>query len=222
MPTLSTRRLFVLSPAYVGGERAKLLLNPKAPFPLARQFQSEGLPISAAFSFASGLYFRGKIAYAARFARPGFDTVRVITSNRGLLDPDTIIGPRDLEAFGTTEIDATDSRYYQPVKTDAIKLLKAIGPEAPVILLGSIATPKYRRVFLEVFGANLLFPVDFVGRGDMSRGALLLRASRDGRELPYGSVQGAVLTGKRAPSINRDRAVTGEGTTKSRAGRARK
>lgn len=69
------------------------------------------------------------------------------------------------------------------------------------MLLGSIATAKYRDVLIECFGERLVFPADFVGRGDMSRGALLLRAAREGRELPYAKVEGAVLKGRRAPRI---------------------
>jgi hypothetical protein len=47
-------------------------------------------------------------------------------------------------------------------------------------------------VLLDVVGERLLFPTDFVGRGDMSRGALLLRAAREGRELAYEPVAGAL------------------------------
>ena len=48
-----------------------------------------------------------------------------------------------------------------------------IGPECEVVLLGSIASAKYVDVLTDVFGERLLFPIDFVGRGDMSRGGLL-------------------------------------------------
>jgi hypothetical protein len=191
-------RIFLLSPAFVGGERAKLLLNPLADFDRARKFRSEGLPLSDVFSFASGLYFRGKIAYANRFARAERgDVVRVITSNRGLMDPGTIVGPAELLAFGTTDIDDADSLYHEPLRRDAAPFAENVA-----ILLGSIATPKYRRVLLEVFGSRLLFPGDFVGRGDMSRGALLLRATQAGKELAYLKVNEAVLTGRRAPKVS--------------------
>lgn len=197
-------RIFLLSPAFVGGERAKLLLNPRADFDRARRFHSEGLPLSEVFAFASGLYFRGKIAYATQFARPDRgDVVRVITSNRGLMDPDTVIGPDDLRAFGATEIDEADPLYHGPLRRDAASFAGKNAPFGVAILLGSIATPKYRRVLLEAFGPKLLFPGDFVGRGDMSRGALMLRAAQAGKELEYLRVHDAVLTGRRAPSVNR-------------------
>jgi hypothetical protein len=54
-----------------------------------------------------------------------------------------------------------------------------------------------------VFGRRLVFPSTFVGRGDMSRGGLLLRHARDGRELEYEPVVGAVRHGKRPPKLER-------------------
>jgi hypothetical protein len=64
-----------------------------------------------------------------------------------------------------------------------------------------VATGKYVDVLLDVIGERLLFPVEFVGRGDMSRGALLLRAAEAGRELTYEPVAGAVRRGRRAPKL---------------------
>jgi hypothetical protein len=199
MPARLPPRLFLLSPAHVGGTRARFLLSPKSPFPLAVRFHTEGAPLAEVFTFASGLYFRGKIAYAAHFADPRRgDLVRVITSNAGLVDPATPISPRDLQAYGLTDIDPADPKYHGPLRRDARKLARKLGASAQAILLGSIATPKYRDPLLAVFGPRLYFPSDFVGRGDMSRGALLLRAARAGHELPYQRVADAVLTGRRA------------------------
>ena len=195
-------RLFLLSPAHVGGLRAQLLLNSKAPFPLARQFHQTGLPIATVFTFTSGLYFRGKITYANQFGRTANgDIIRVITSNDGLVDPNEVIGPRELRAYGQTEIDPKDPRFHEPLRRDAQLLARRLGRKGQAILLGSIATPKYRGVLLDVFGDRLFFPSDFVGRGDMSRGGLLLRAAAAGRELPYAPVQDAVLTGRRAVRV---------------------
>ena len=199
MPPRPSPKLFLLSPAQAGGVRAQQLLNPRASFALARKFQNGGLTLAEVFAFSSGLYFRGKITYATRFAgNAAGGLVRVITSNAGLLDPNTVIGPRELIAFGATEIEVSDPKYHQPLRKDAKLLAQSIGTNGTAILLGSIATPKYRDLLLEVFGDRLHFPTDFVGRGDMSRGALLLRAAGTGQELSYESVRGAVLTGKRA------------------------
>jgi len=201
MPALVSRRIFLLSPAHAGGVRAQLLLKPSARFPLARQFQGKGLPLADVFAFASGLYFRGKITYARRFASNPGDVIRVITSNAGLLDPALVVGPADLRAFGSTDLDAADPGYHRPLRRHARMLARDGSPDTQVVLLGSIATPKYRDVLVDVFGARLLFPLDFVGRGDMSRGALLLRAAEAGRELAYASLQQAPLTGKRAARV---------------------
>jgi hypothetical protein len=201
--------VFLLSPANMAGVRAKLLLNPTAPFPLAQKFRDEGVPLAEVFTFTSGLYFRGKIAYARHFASANRrDVVRVITSNAGLVDPDTVVGPREIAAYGETEIDPTDPKYSEPLRRDAKRLADRTG-NGPVILLGSIATAKYRHVLLDVFGERLFFPIDFVGRGDMSRGALLLQAVEMDKELPYASVHDAVFTGKRAARVTevRTRAV---------------
>ena len=70
-----------------------------------------------------------------------------------------------------------------------------------IVLLGSVATGKYVDVLLDVVGERLLFPTDFVGRGDMSRGGLLLRKAAEGVELEYVNVAGAVRHGPRPPKL---------------------
>jgi len=197
------QRIFLLSPAKVSGVRAKLLLNHAAPFPLARTFHREGLPLADIFTFASGLYFRGKITYARHFARPDRgELIRIITTNTGLLDPLTHVTPDALRAFGQVDIHEDDPRYHKPLRRDAAALARQLAPDGIAILLGSIATAKYRDVLLDAFGDRLVFPSDFIGRGDMSRGGLLLRSARENRELPYIPVRGAIFKGKRAPRIS--------------------
>jgi hypothetical protein len=197
------QRVFLLSPANVAGARAGFLLNPKATFALAQQFHRKGLSLADVFTFASGLYFRGKITYARHFLRAGAgEIIRVITTNAGLLDPDTWLRPARLQRFGTVDIHEDDPRYRKPLRRDTRALARQLAPNGHAILLGSIATAKYRDILLESFGERLVFPADFVGRGDMSRGGLLLKAVRLGVELPYIGVQGAILKGKRAPRIS--------------------
>jgi hypothetical protein len=196
------QKLFLLSPAKVSGVRAGLLLNPNAGFALAREFQQKGLPLAEVFTFASGLYFRGKITYARFFAQAPKDIIRVITTNAGLANPDLPLSPDTLRAFGTVDIHEADPRYHGPLRRDAEALARKLSRHGQAILLGSIATAKYRDVLLEVFGERLVFPGDFVGRGDMSRGALLLRAAASGKELPYTPVAGAIFKGKRARRIS--------------------
>src|SRR5258708_37210363 len=88
-------------------------------------------------------------------------------------------------------------RYRRPLEASARTLLAEIGPECDVVLLGSVASPKYVDILTAIFGARLLFPIAFVGRGDMSRGGLLLRHASDGTELDYVPVLGAALHGSR-------------------------
>jgi hypothetical protein len=185
--------VFLLSPAHLGGKRATLLLREEAAFPLAvRLREPGGVALGEAFSFLSGLYFRGKLAYATRFARPpvGVAGVQVITANRGLVAADAAVSGAELRAFGSVDIRAEDPRYRAPLVEDVARLAEHTGLE--LVLLGSVATGKYVDVLLDVVGERLLFPPDFVGRGDMSRGALLLRSAREGRELSYEPVAGAL------------------------------
>lgn len=201
-PAAPLRRLFLLSPARVDGARAGYLLNPAATFTAAERLRSGELTLAAAFAFTSGLYFRGKIVYAERFARRAEgEMVRVITSDGGLLDPDLRITPDRLRAFGEVPIDPSEPRYREPLERSARALAGRLADDGTAILLGSIATPKYRDVLLACFGPRLVFPREFVGRGDMSRGGLLLRAARGGVELEYAAVDGAVYRGKRSPRL---------------------
>jgi hypothetical protein len=197
-------RIFLLSPAYAGGERARMILSDRAQFELARKLRSKrGAPIAEVFTFLSGLYFRGKIAYATAFARPatGIPAVFVITPTRGLVDASTRIGLDDLREFATVDIHSDDPRFRAPLEQDARALAKKLPPRSEIILLGSIATGKYVNVLLASFGERLRFPVDFVGRGDMSRGGLMLRCATDRQELPYIAVAGAIVNGKRPPKL---------------------
>ena len=89
----------------------------------------------------------------------------------------------------------------RPLEASARALLEEIGPDCDVVLLGSVASPKYVDVLTGIFGARLQFPIAFVGRGDMSRGGLMLRSAREGTELEYVPVVGAVLHGSRPPKL---------------------
>ena len=206
---MPSSRIFLLSPANCGGPRAKQILSPNAAFPLAVELQSRrGAMLGDLFMFVSGLYFRGKLTYAMRFARPPeVDNpivgcgVHVITPAAGLRSPDTLVTGAALRAFAEDDIHQDNARYRRPLERSARALLREIGAECDVVLLGSIASPKYVDVLLGIFKDRLRFPIDFVGRGDMSRGGLLLRKAREGVELEYSPVQGAVLHGVRPPKL---------------------
>lgn len=202
-------RVFLLSPANCRGKRATQILSPRSSFPLADALRSpEGAPIGDVFAHVSGLYFRGKLAYARRFARPAERSsamigsgIHIITPNAGLRDAYTRITCAAMRAFAVEDVDPGNAAYRRPLETSARALALDIGAEHDVVLLGSVASPKYVDVLLEIFGDRLMFPVDFVGRGDMSRGGLLLRRAADGDELPYVAVAGAVLHGARPPKL---------------------
>jgi hypothetical protein len=195
-----TPRLFLLSPAHCGGERAALLCSPRARFDLARRVREEGAPLGEVFSFLSGLYFRGKLAYARHFGVP-----LVITPDTGLRPPDEPVTLATLRAAARVDIHAANPRYRRPLLATARAVAEALPPDGPVTLLGSIASDKYVGALLEVFGPRLTFPAEFVGRGDMSRGGLLLRAVRAGAELDYVPVAGAARHGPRPPRLTRVR-----------------
>ena len=196
-------RVFLLSPASCAGKRCDQLLARGASFELAQRLRDGGVPLGEVFSFVSSLYFRGKLTYARHFAAPPARApgVLVITAGRGLVDPDTTITARDLRAFRRVSIDAGEPRYAAPLKSDAEALRARIGDAAEVVLLGSIATAKYVDVLGAVFGRALRFPGDFVGRGDMSRGGLLLRATTARAELAYQPIDGAERRGRRAVKL---------------------
>jgi hypothetical protein len=197
------RRIFLLSPAYTGGERARLVLNERGRFDLAVRLRKEGVPLGEVYAFVSGLYFRGKLAYATAFASPpkGLPGSYIITPGRGLVTPETVVTLPELLGIADVPVDSSDLRYALPLARDAQDLVERAGPDCDFILLGSVATTKYLEPLIEIAGNRLRFPIDFIGRGDMSRGGLLLRCARYGVELSYVPAMGATRHGKRPPNL---------------------
>lgn len=180
------------------------LLSPKSASPLAAALRGErGATLGEVFSFLSGLYFRGKLTYGLAFARPpeGAAAVLVITPDEGLRPWDEPMDLARLARFARLDIHESEPGYAEPLRRDARAIAETI--EGDVVLLGSVATPKYVSILGEAFGTRLLFPSAFVGRGDMSRGSLLLRAARSGEELSYEPVLGAARRGPRPPRLSR-------------------
>src|SRR5688500_1570292 len=183
-------RLFLLSPASLNGLRAKMLTSPRAKFDLAVQYRSEGgVPIGDAFAFMSSLYFRGKIAYARRFAVPspvvGGEGIFIITSGYGLVPPDWRLNEERMKRMEKIDVDAATRSYTKPVTEHAELLQRPLEHDAELVLLGSIATGKYVDVLRPTLGPHLRFPKVLAGLGDMARGGLMLRAARAGKELEY-------------------------------------
>jgi hypothetical protein len=161
------------------------------------------------FSFISGLYFRGKLAYARAFAQPprGVPGALVITAGRGLLPPETIVTLAELREIAEVPVEPGDTRYRGPLEGDTRRLLERAGAACEVVLLGSIVTPKYVEPLPGIFGERLVFPSEFVGRGDMSRGGLMLRCARERKELRYEGISAANLHGPRPAKLPKARSA---------------
>ena len=186
-----------------------MVLSDRASFDLALRLRgTDGAPIGEVFSFLSGLYFRGKLAYARAFAQPPDPDstiagagVLVITPTAGLRPADTAVTIDAIRAFAKVDVAPDNPRYRRPLERSAQALAADVGPDCEVVLLGSIASPKYVDVLQAIFSDRLLFPADFVGRGDMSRGGLMLRCVTARQELAYVPVAGAVRHGQRPPRL---------------------
>ena len=196
-------RVYLLSPARTGSPRALQLAASASPLGEALR-SPEGAALGEVFAFLSSLYFRGKLAYASRFGAQGLAVpgALVITPGHGLCRPSTRVTSGDLAAMSRVEVAADNPAFVQPLLRDATRLLQSTPSDAEFVLLGSIATPKYVAPLLSVLGPRLLFPREFVGRGDMSRGGLLLRAERAGTPLEYVPVHSTERSGPRARRID--------------------
>ncbi len=183
-----SKRIFLLSPADCGGQRARLVLNRAATFDLAVRLRGQrGAPLGEVFSFLSGLYFRGKLAYARAFARPprAVEGVNVITAGDGLQPADAYVTLAHPERYAATAVALHEPRYRQPLERDALRLGSRLGADCELVLLGSIASRKYLEILIATLGDRLRLPRELIGLGDMSRGALLLRCVAERRELTY-------------------------------------
>ena len=189
-------RVFLLSPANCRGRRAQQVLSPKATYSVAVRLRDAGVPIGELFAHMSGLYFRGKLTYAQTFGQ-----AYVITPDEGLMPAERPISSSVLIRFATAEIDLRNPNYRVPLERTARAIAGEHAADAQFVLLGSVASEKYVQVLTGIFGDRLVFPSSFVGRGDMSRGGLLLRAAAAGQELEYVPVAGAVRHGVRPPKL---------------------
>ncbi|HET7393138.1 MAG TPA: hypothetical protein VFK25_05070 [Candidatus Binatia bacterium] len=187
-------RVFLLSPANCNGVRAGWILRPGARSDLARRLRTpEGASLAEVFSFLSALYFRGKLAYARAFAQPpgASPGVLLITPSAGLMPDSASVRLSRLRGFSRVPISIKNRRYRSALLRGVKQLAREIGPDCEVVLLGSIATGKYLDILNQAFGEQLRVPAEFVGLGDMSRGALLLRCVKEQRELNYITVAAA-------------------------------
>lgn len=187
---MSEETIFLLSPAKLNGKRGKMLFDPDARFELAQALRSrEGAALSDVYGFVSSLYFRGKAAYAAKFARPAEAAgAWIITPGGGLCALAERVTQARLEGWQAVAISEQNPHFTAPLVRHLSALVDAVSTQARFVLLGSVASKKYVVPLLEVLGSRLLYPTEFEGLGDMSRGALLLRCAREGTELEYAAV----------------------------------
>ena len=200
----SVPTIFLLSPARCSTARALALIEARSSTEVANALHSAaGAPLGEVFAFLSSLYFRGKLTYARAFARPfgAASGVYVITPGAGLLVESTRIDAAGMRAFAATEVHHENDAFSVPLVRDARRLSQTAGERARFVLLGSIASAKYVAPLQHALDNRLLFPGDFVGRGDMSRGGLLLRCASEARELDYVPVLGATLHGPRPAKL---------------------
>jgi hypothetical protein len=194
----ATPTIFLLSPAFCGGRRAAILLNPRSDAVTARRLRTGALSLGGAFAFMSGLYFRGKLAYAERFGR-----AYVITPTRGLQPPSMPFTLSLLREFAVGDVSLENPGYRSALERDVRAIAKQLAGGAQVVLLGSVASGKYVDVLLPILGDRLRYPVSFIGRGDMSRGGLLLRSAASVEELEYGPLTAGVRPrGPRPPKLD--------------------
>lgn len=190
--------VFLLSPAFCGGRRAQILLNPKSPAVTSQALREGRLTLGAAFAFMSGLYFRGKLAYAERFGR-----AFVITPTRGLQPPSLPFTLAMLREFAVGDVSLDNPIYRKALARDVKAIAKDLTAPSQVVLLGSVASGKYVDILLPILGERLRYPTSFVGRGDMSRGGLMLRSAASGDELDYGPLTAGVRPrGPRPPKLD--------------------
>lgn len=197
------RFVFLLSPANASGARARLLTAPESRLELAQRLRGPGVPLGELFSFISSLYFRGKLSYATRFAvaPTGAAGVHIITPSAGLLSPHVMVTMEQFREFMAEPVHAENQGYRMPLERDTRRLVALLDAEIDVVLLGSIASAKYVAPLSAILGERLFIPREFVGRGDMSRGGLLLRCVRSQEPLNYVPVIDAVKSGPRTPKL---------------------
>lgn len=125
----SAQRIFLLSPANASGIRGKKLLSGRTQFDLAQRLCARGASLGEIFSFMSALYFRGKLAYAERFANPpsGVPGIFVITSSRGLLTLEAIVTLEELRSLSSARIDHNNPNYRVPLSVMHVSYQSAPG-----------------------------------------------------------------------------------------------
>jgi len=130
---IRARRIFLLSPANIRGIRGSQITSDGMPSSMAVRLRNQGVPLGEIFSFISGLYFRGKLAYAEKFSEVAADVraAYVITASAGLVPCETLITRERLREISTGDVDPTNKRYRTPLDRDSAALFELVGTELP-------------------------------------------------------------------------------------------
>ena len=143
------------------------------------------------FRFVSALYFRGKLTYARHFAvppEPGESDHRQRRPGDHAdcrpAQPGHACDAGGLRQFLAARTSTrTTAAYRRPLERSARALAREIGALRRRAARQHRVAEICRRAARRSSATGCRFPVDFVGRGDMSRGGLLLRQAAEGVEL---------------------------------------
>ena len=118
-----------------------MLLNPGANFELAAKLRAGAATLGEVYSFISGLYFRGKVAYSDAFGSAPQDLppAVVIVQGLGLLPLQTLMTAEKLTAAGAVSIERDHIAYRTALLRDAKAVKSASGASCQFVLLGMTA-----------------------------------------------------------------------------------
>jgi hypothetical protein len=137
-----------------------MLLREQADFDLAVKLRQGTATIGEIYTFMSGLYFRGKMAYAEAFraAPPGIPPGVVIVPGVGLVPPETAVDVGQLRTVADVPVDEGNHVYRSALLRAARLLDEYAGSACSYVLLGSIASGKYTGRSLRFLASASCFP----------------------------------------------------------------
>ena len=182
MPRCAQPRVFLLSPAHLGGERARILMRPEASFDLAARVREKrrcarrrDLRVSERALLPRQAHLRGRVRGGAASPRSRRPTSSPPTAGWPPCTSASITRARPRWAASTSTArrglsQAARARRQEAGEADRRR-------RGGAARLGGV-DEVHRRARARCSSARLVCPVDFVGRGDMSRGSLMLQARR--------------------------------------------
>ena len=197
-------------PTAAAGARQQVL-SPQAAFAARRGScaRAQGAPLGDVFTFVSGLYFRGKLAYARRFASPPEPRIRRRLgrarhhAERRAPQPETPVTRRRAARLRRRRRRSRPTRATGGRSSGArARWLREIGADCEVVLLGSIASPKYVDVLLDDLRRAPAVPDRFRRpRRHEPRRPAAAQARARASSSTYAPMAGAVRHGARPPKL---------------------